>query len=791
MKFSEQWLREWVSPNLSTSDLAHQITMAGLEVDAIEPVAGTFSGLLVAEIVAVEPHPDADKLKVCQVLAGSETVQVVCGAPNARKGLKAPLATVGARLPGGMEIKSAKLRGIASTGMLCAEEELGLSEASDGLMELPADAPVGENLRDYLGLDDQVIEIGLTPNRADCLGMAGIAREVALLNDLSVTPPVFSAADTAIQDKLPVRLEASASCPRYVGRVIRNVDVARPTPTWMQERLRRGGVRSIDAVVDVTNYVLLELGQPMHAFDLGKLNGGIVVRLAEQGESLALLDGQTVDLRADTLVIADESGPLAMAGIMGGQSSAVSAETRDLFLESAFFAPQLLAGKPRSYGLHTDSSHRFERGVDFTLQRTAMERATELLIDIVGGQAGPVIEMVEDSDLPPRPDVTLRAARIEKVLGFDMAGAEVERILAGLGLGVTATNDGWLCAIPSWRFDISLEVDLLEELARVYGYNNLPVTRIRADLALPSRPESQLSVRRVRRHLGARDYREAITYSFIEPALQNRFDPEQAPVALSNPISTDMAVMRTGLVPGLLSAVLHNINRQQSRVRMYETGLRFLPSSRALEQVPTLAMILTGEREPIGWSSPVRGSDFFDLKGDVESLLALTGRAAEFEFTAAALPGLHPGQTAHIIRDGEVVGFIGAIHPSVGTEMGFDVPVYTCQLDLAAVLDSGVPEFQELSKFPEVRRDISFVIDKSTVVQPLLDEVRSAAGVYLKDLRLFDVYTGKGIDPKRKSLSLGLTFRDQSRTLGDEDVNQAVGQVIDLLEKNYKAVLRK
>ena len=791
MKFSEQWLREWVSPNLSTSDLAHQITMAGLEVDAIEPVAGTFSGLLVAEIVAVEPHPDADKLKVCQVLAGSETVQVVCGAPNARKGLKAPLATVGARLPGGMEIKSAKLRGIASTGMLCAEEELGLSEASDGLMELPADAPVGENLRDYLGLDDQVIEIGLTPNRADCLGMAGIAREVALLNDLSVTPPVFSAADTAIQDKLPVRLEASASCPRYVGRVIRNVDVSRPTPTWMQERLRRGGVRSIDAVVDVTNYVLLELGQPMHAFDLGKLNGGIVVRLAEQGESLALLDGQTVDLRADTLVIADESGPLAMAGIMGGQSSAVSAETRDLFLESAFFAPQLLAGKPRSYGLHTDSSHRFERGVDFTLQRTAMERATQLLIDIVGGQAGPVIEMVEDSDLPPRPDVTLRAARIEKVLGFDMAGAEVERILAGLGLGVTATNDGWLCAIPSWRFDISLEVDLLEELARVYGYNNLPVTRIRADLALPSRPESQLSVRRVRRHLGARDYREAITYSFIEPALQNRFDPEQAPVALSNPISTDMAVMRTSLVPGLLSAVLHNINRQQSRVRMYETGLRFLPSSRALEQVPTLAMILTGEREPIGWSSPVRGSDFFDLKGDVESLLALTGRAAEFEFTAAALPGLHPGQTAHIIRDGEVVGFIGAIHPSVGTEMGFDVPVYTCQLDLAAVLDSGVPEFQELSKFPEVRRDISFVIDKSTVVQPLLDEVRSAAGVYLKDLRLFDVYTGKGIDPKRKSLSLGLTFRDQSRTLGDEDVNQAVGQVIDLLEKNYKAVLRK
>ncbi|MDC0362122.1 phenylalanine--tRNA ligase subunit beta [Halioglobus sp.] len=791
MKFSEQWLREWVSPDLSTRELAHQITMAGLEVDAIEPVAGNFSGLLVAEIVAVEPHPDADKLRVCQVRAGGETVQVVCGAPNARPGLKAPLAIVGAQLPGGMEIKSAKLRGIASTGMLCAEEELGLSEASDGLMELPADAPVGENLRDYLGLDDQVIEIGVTPNRADCLSMAGIAREVALLNDLSVTPPVFSTADIAIQDALPVRLEASESCPRYIGRVIRNVDVARPTPTWMQERLRRGGVRSIDAVVDVTNYVLLELGQPMHAFDLGKLNGGIVVRLAEQGESLALLDGQTVDLRADTLVIADENGPLAMAGIMGGQLSAVSAETRDLFLESAFFAPQLLAGKPRSYGLHTDSSHRFERGVDFTLQRTAMERATQLLIDIVGGQAGPVTEVVVGSNLPPRPDVVLRAARIEKVLGFDMAGAEVERILAGLGLGVTEAKDGWLCAIPSWRFDISLEVDLLEELARVYGYNNLPVKRIRAELALPSRPESQLSVRCVRRHLGARDYREAITYSFIEPALQNQFDPESAPVALRNPISSDMAVMRTSLVPGLLTAVRHNINRQQSRVRMYETGQRFLPSSRALEQVPTLAMIVTGEREPIGWDSEASGSDFFDLKGDVESLLALTRGAHEFEFTAAALPGLHPGQTARIIHDGEAIGFIGAIHPSVGVDMGFDVPVYACQLDLAAVLDSSVPEFEELSKFPEVRRDISFVIEKATVVKPLLDEVRSAAGVYLKDLRLFDVYTGKGIDPKRKSLSLGLTFQDQSRTLGDEDVTLAVGQVIDLLEKNYKAVLRK
>ena len=485
MNISEQWLREWVNPDLSSDELAHQITMAGLEVESIEPVAGEFSGVLVAEVISAEQHPDADKLRVCQVNTGSDTVQIVCGAPNARAGLKAPLAQLGAVLPGNFKIKKAKLRGVESQGMLCAGEELGLSEDSDGLLELAADAPVGMDLREYLQLNDKIIEVDLTPNRADCLGIAGIAREVGVLNDLAVTPISFEQVSQTIDDSFPVALEASQHCPRYVGRVIKDIDVSRPSPLWLQEKLRRGGVRSIDAVVDITNYVLLELGQPMHAFDFDKLRGGIVVRQAKNGEALELLDGQTVKLNDDTLVIADDSGALAMAGIMGGQSTAVTADARSIFLEAAFFTPQLLAGKARSYGLHTDSSHRFERGVDFQLQLQAMERASQLMLDIVGGSAGPIIDVVVEDLLPARPDVHLRAARIEKLLGFSMEAAEVERILSGLGLGVASTDEGWNCSIPSWRFDISIEADLMEELARVYGYNRLPVSHIHADLVMP------------------------------------------------------------------------------------------------------------------------------------------------------------------------------------------------------------------------------------------------------------------------------------------------------------------
>ncbi len=790
MKFSEQWLREWVSPALSTEELAHQITMAGLEVDAIDPVAEMFSGVVVAQILSVEQHPTADKLRICQVSSGNDTVQVVCGAANARVGLKVPFAQVGAELPGNLRIARAKLRGVESHGMLCAEQELGLSEVSDGLMELAPDAPLGADLRSYLGLNDRVIEISVTPNRADCLGIAGIAREVGLLNKLAVNTPAIASAPVTTTTIFSVGVPAGECCPRYVGRVIEGVDVSRPSPVWLQERLRRCGLRSIDAVVDVTNFLLLELGQPMHAFDLGKLRGGIEVRLAAPGESIELLDGQNIALRPDTLVIADHEGPLAIAGIMGGKQSAVTASTRDIFLEAAFFAPNPLAGKARSYGLHTDSSHRFERGVDFRLQVEAMERATQMLVDIVGGEVGPIHEVVSNEHLPVRSDVTLRAARIEKVLGFAMAASEVERILFGLGLVVTATKDGWICSVPSWRFDIAIEADLLEELARVYGYNRLPVTRIRADLVIPARPEAELSLRYLRRHLSARGYREAITYSFVNPELQKVFDPEQAPVTLRNPMSTDMSVMRTSLLPGLVSAVLHNTNRQQPRVRLFETGLRFVPGSSGLRQVSTLAMVCTGQRYAESWSVLADGTDFFDLKGDLESLLVLTRQSADFAFEVCSRPAFHPGQSARLTRKGQMVGYIGTLHPTVGGDLGLDSPLYLCEIDLAVLLEGTIPACKDLSRFPEVRRDIAVVVDKSVLAAKLMEDVRGAAGTYLTDLRLFDVYTGKGIDPKRKSLALGLTFRDQSRTLSDQDVNLAVGQVIDLLEKNYNAELR-
>jgi len=795
VNISEQWLREWVSPSLTTDALAHQITMAGLEVDSIAPVAGSFSGVVVAEIISAEQHPDADKLRVCEVSTGDGTVQIVCGAPNARAGLKAPLAKVGAVLPGDFEIKKAKLRGLESQGMLCAEKELGLSDNFDGLMELSADAPVGADVRDYLQLDDKIIEVDLTPNRADCLSVMGIAREVGLLNDMPVNALNYQKVTPTIDDSFPVELVAADRCPRYAGRVIKAVDVSRPSPLWMQEKLRRSGVRSIDAVVDVTNYVLLELGQPMHAFDYDKLQGGIVVRTAAQGESLELLDGQTIQLKADSLLITDGSGPVALAGIMGGQATAVGGDTTNIFLEAAFFSPDLLAGKARSYGLHTDSSHRFERGVDFQLQVEAIERASQLLLEIVGGQAGPVQEIVSDIHIPVLPDVTLRAPRIKKMLGFELEPEEVERILTGLGLGVSATEEGWICSVPSWRFDIAIEADLLEELARVYGYNRLPVTHIRADLEISSKPETKLSTRFLRRHLSARGYREAITYSFIDPKLQRVFDPQISPVSLSTPISADMAVMRTSLIPGLVSAVLRNTNRQQPRVRLFETGLRFVPGAegsgmKGLVQTPTLAMVATGQRFTENWASATEAGDFFDLKGDIEGMMALTRRPESFDFATGQRAALHPGQTAIICHEGREVGYIGTLHPSVAAQLGLNAPLYVCEIELAVVLDGKLPEFKELSKFPEVRRDLAVVVDKTVSAAELMANVRSVAGSYLTDLRLFDVYEGKGIDPKRKSLALGLTFRDQSRTLSDEDVNLAVDQVIDLLGKNYNAELR-
>jgi len=793
MKFSEQWLRGWVNPQVSRDDLVARLSMAGLEVDSVTPAAGQFSGIVVGEILATEQHPDADKLRVCQVSNGQETFQVVCGAPNARPGIKVPFAMIGAELSGDFKIKKAKLRGVESFGMLCSAAELEISEENDGLLELAADAPVGENIRTYLSLDDASIEIGLTPNRGDCLSIAGLARDVSALYDTPVTRPVVPAVAAAHDEVRPVEVSAPAACPRYLGRVIRNVDLSKPTPLWMVERLRRSDVRSIDAAVDITNYVMLELGQPMHAFDLAEINGGIRVRMAEEGEKLVLLDGQEVALRADTLVIADHTRALAIAGVMGGEHSGVNTEkTRDLFLESAFFEPISVAGKARSYGLHTDASHRYERGVDSQLAREAMERATQLLLDIVGGEAGPIVEAVSEQHLPQVAPVTLRAERITQMLGMEMDPAQVEQLLNALELTTTSNGAGeWTVTVPSHRFDISLEVDLIEELARLYGYNNLPVRYPQARLAPQGKPETRGDLPTLRRLLVARGYQEAITYSFIDPKLFELFSPGVEPLLLANPISSDMAAMRASLWPGLVKALQHNLNRQQDRVRLFESGLRFVGQLGDLQQQPMIAGVITGSRLPEGWANGRDGVDFFDVKADVEALLGYSGALSDFTFSAGKHPALHPGQTAAIERDGKRVGYLGAIHPELAKALDLDRPVFLFELVLGDVVEGRLPKFSELSKFPETRRDLALIADRDVASSAVLELIRDNAGEWLTDLRLFDVYQGKGIDPDRKSLAVGLTWQHPSRTLNDDEVNTTLQNILTSLEQRLNTTLRK
>ena len=787
MIISEQWLRTWVSPQVTTDALSHKLTMIGLEVDSIAGAAEAFSGVVVAQIIAAEQHPDADKLRVCTVNAGDETVQIVCGAPNARAGLIAPLAKVGAVLPGDFKIKKAKLRGIESQGMLCAGAELTISEDNDGLMELPADAPIGADIREYLSLDDQVIELGLTPNRADCLSVRGIARDVAVAFDETLNETAIAPVESTIAETFPVAIEATAKCPRYLGRVIKNVDLSRPTPDYMRERLGRAGLRSIDAAVDVTNYVLLELGQPLHAFDLDQLNGGIVVRECKPDEVLTLLDGTEQALEPGTLVIADHTQPLALAGIMGGAGSGVSESTTNLFLESAFFTPELMAGRARSYGLHTDASHRYERGVDFQLQREAMERATQLFIDAVGGEAGPVTEVVSDADLPVNEAVLLREAQIEKLLGIKIDRVEVERILEGLGFWVVGHKQGWLCTAPSWRFDMGLEVDLIEELARLIGFDAIPSQPIKASLIPVGVPETRRALRMAKNDLVARGYFEAVTFSFVAPEVQSYFDPELSPIALKNPISADLAVMRTSLIPGLLKAIAHNASRQQSRVKLFETGLKFM-SGEGTEQIPMLAIAVSGLRDLEGWSTDKTAADFFDLKGTLEGLLANLGDRLTFE--ASVFPGLHDGQSAAILVDRKCVGRIGAVHPSVRKAMGIPANTVVAEVLQSVVNEVAMPAYDDISKYPETRRDLALVADKSAASAEVLSTIRKAAGSLLTKLDLFDVYEGAGLAEGKKSLAIGLTFQDQSRTLDESEVSSAVDQVLDSLKEKLGIELR-
>jgi phenylalanyl-tRNA synthetase beta chain len=790
MKVSENWLREWVNPSLATDEIASQLTMAGLEVDGIEDLTPSFSKVVVGEITAIEQHPDADKLRVCQVSDGVSISQVVCGAPNARLGIKVPFAQVGAVLPGNFKIKKAKLRGVESFGMLCAETELEIGTDNDGIMELPLDAPVGKSIAEYLDLNDKVIELDITPNRGDCFSMLGVAREMGVLNQLDVVVPDSAEIASVNSDTFDVTLSASKDCPNYAGRVIRNVDMSVPSPLWMQEKLRRAGLRSIDAVVDVTNYVLLELGQPMHAFDLAKLNGSIDVRFAKTGEKLTLLDDQEIALKEGSLVIADQSGPQALAGIMGGKDTSVTSATTDVFLESAFFTPHLIAGRARSYGLHTDTSLRYERGVDFAGQTRAIERATALLLSIVGGEPGPVLEVADKANLPDRSPVTLRKARISRVLGLEFTDAEVEENLTRLGMDVVATPEGWIVNPPSWRFDVAIEADLLEELARLYGYNRLPVSAPTVALSLKEGDESKVELSTLRDDLISRGYSEAITYSFIAPELLAKFEPDATPVELINPISADMAVMRTSLWPGLVSTITHNLNRQQESVSFFESGLRFVKTGDNLVQDKMLAGAICGWREAENWVNKPGKVDFYDIKGDVEALLSHTCDAQAFSFEAKQHSALHPGQSAAIVKEGKVVGWVGAMHPQLQQQLDLSETVFLFELELAAIQTAKLPEFSELSKFPEVRRDIAVIVDETVTSDQVMDVIRKEGGEKLTDLTLFDIYRGKGIEIQRKSLALGLTFRDSSRTLKDEEINKIIDQVIESLSATCGATLR-
>lgn len=791
MKVSEQWLREWVDCPLSGTALAEQLTMAGLEVDRVDAAAPPFERVVVGRVLTLVPHPDADRLRVATVDVGhDQPLQIVCGAPNVAVGLCAPTALIGAVLPGGLTLKKSKLRGIESQGMLCSAKELGLAEHSDGLMPLPANSPPGQNVRELLGLDDAIIEIELTPNRGDCLGMEGIAREVAALNRCHFQPLPVDPVPAVLDDVFPVALLAPADCPRYVGRVIRGVNPAAETPLWMKERLRRSGIRSLGPLVDVTNYVLLELGQPMHAFDLGRLSGGIEVRRARPGDRLELLNGTVIEPDTETLLIADQRGPLALAGIMGGEISSCTDATRDVFLESAFFSPASIAGRARRYGLQTDSSYRFERGVDSQLQRRAAERATQLLIEMAGGQPGPIIEAVSPDYLPVRPIINLRLPRINTVLGMTIPAIQIEDILRRLGMTVTAGIDAWQVVPPAHRFDISLEVDLIEELIRVYGYERAPANRPLTRLEMPPQPEERVELARLRETLVQRGFQEAITYSFVDPQMQRRLDPERTALALSNPISADLAVMRTSLWPGLLKALIHNQKRQQGRIRLFEHGLNFIPEGGHVRQEPYIGGVVAGLALPEQWGVPARPVDFFDLKADVEALLALTGEPEQLTFVAAVHPALHPGQSARIDRAGTPVGWLGALHPRIAHELEVEGDALFFELQLAGIQPARLPAFMELSRFPASRRDLAVVVDESVSAQAVQDAICQRGGNLLREVWLFDVYRGKGVADGQKSLAFGLNLQDFSRNLTDHVVEEAVSGILAGLAAQFGATLR-
>ncbi|WP_172572489.1 phenylalanine--tRNA ligase subunit beta [Vibrio vulnificus] len=794
MKFSESWLREWVNPAVTTDELTHQITMAGLEVDDVLPVAGTFNGVKVGHVVECGQHPDADKLRVTKVDVGEEELlDIVCGAANCRQGLKVAVATVGAVLPGDFKIKKAKLRGQPSHGMLCSFTELGIDVESDGIMELAIDAPIGMDFRDFLALNDVTVDVDLTSNRADCFSIRGMAREVGVLNRADVTEPSVAPVAPSIDDTVAIEVKAPAACPRYLGRVVKNVNVQAKTPLWMQEKLRRCGIRSIDPVVDITNFVLLEQGQPMHAFDLAKIDGGIVVRLAEQGEKITLLDGSEAELNADTLVVADHNKALAIAGIFGGEESGVTSETKDVLLECAFFAPDHIRGRARSYGLHTDSSMRFERGVDYALQVSAMERATALLVEICGGEVAPVVAVESEAELPKPNKVALRRTKLDNLLGHHIADSDVVEILERLGMTVETTAEGWVAVAPTWRFDIAIEQDLVEEVGRIYGYDNIPNQNPAAALKMHDHQEANIPLKRVRDLLVDRGYHEAITYSFVEPEQQKLVVPGVDALILPNPISAEMSAMRLGLIQGLLNTVVHNQKRQQPRVRLFEYGLRFIPCETAengMRQEPMLAGVIAGTRSEEHWNIDTNTVDFFDLKGDVEAILELSANDKAYSFVAAKHPALHPGQSAAIVVDGKEIGVIGTIHPELERKFGLNGRTIVFEIEWSAINRKVIPEAVALSKFPANRRDIAVVVDEAVASGDIVNACLEVGGEFLKAAKLFDVYVGKGVEEGKKSLAIALTLQSNERTLEDADIAGAVDAIVAHVSEKFGASLR-
>jgi len=791
MKFSENWLRSHVPTQATRDELAATLTAIGLEVEEVTPLGESLQQVVVARIVEAVRHPEADRLQVCQVDAGQGgLLQIVCGAPNARAGLVAPLALVGAQV-GGIAIKAAKLRGVESNGMLCSAKELGLDSDASGLFELPDDAPIGQALSDYLGLPDASIEIKLTPNRADCFGVRGIAYDVAAACASEVLPFAAEPVAVASERRLEVRLQAGGDAPRYCGRVVEDLDPTAKTPLWMAERLRRSGVRPVSLLVDITQYVMLELGQPMHAFDLETLHGPIGVRRARAGETLKLLDGCDATLDDGFLAVTDADRVVALAGLMGGHDTRVTDATRHVFLEAAHFAPAAIIGRGRKLGLHTDASHRFERGVDPALPRPALELATRLVLELAGGRAGPVVEAELREHLPTPAPITLRRARIVRVLGIEIADAEVERILRALGMQVVATGNGWQVTAPSRRFDIALEEDLIEELARIHGYDRLPTTLPGGASRIAMGSETQLDERSVRRQLVAREMLETINYAFVDAALLDQWGLQAGRVALANPLSAELAVMRPSLLPGLVAALGRNVARQAGRVRLFELGKVFEAAATAVAapvETQRVAAAVCGDADALQWGVPARKVDFHDLKGDLDALASAAG--ARLDYRPSALPFAHPTRSADVYRDGARIGWIGQLHPRLLQAMQIDVEVLGFELDLAPLAARALPRAAELSRFPSVRRDLAFLVPEAVAWSALASSVRGAVGPLLRDVVLFDRYVGPGVEAGFKSLAMGLILQDNSRTLTDRDVDAVVADAVAALAREHDARIR-